>query len=405
MTSRLASPGEFDYSCGVLRPRPSDLAVALFVLVSLGAGPGCAGARTTSTESTTPPAAAPASARDPALDPVVGDLAVDVDLAPAAAYRAFTVEIGQWWDHHFSESPYLLRLDARPGGAFVEFFDAAGNGAEHARVILAREGEMLRMVGPLGLSGRAVEFVHTFTFAAREGGGTTVSLHLEVIGALGPETRAIVLQVWEHFLAAFREHAARRGSKAGAPAAYAQPPLADEAKVGLGFYSHLTRGAARNHVHADDFSLEADANLVGVQFWGHVEGRRAGDLDNISDFSLRIHAATPEGAPGAVLREQLFTLADTKPTPTGRRGKGVAGGKIEVIEVGHEVRLSSPLPLRAGATYFLSIAAVRKDGAGEPWMWSDGELRNGRSYSHPLGDPAWMAIDDTDSAFALIFGE
>ncbi|MEZ4448870.1 MAG: hypothetical protein R3B09_05255 [Nannocystaceae bacterium] len=362
---------------------------------------GCATPKQPPTEPTEP---TPAAASTPALTPVLGDLDVEVAQDPALAYRLFTAEIGQWWDHHFVDKPYLLRLDARPGGAFVEFFDAEGNGAEHARVIYAQEGEALRMVGPLGLSGKGVEFVQSLTFTAREGGGTKVALHLEVIGDLDEATRALVLEVWEHFLAAYRDHAKSRVTAAAAAPRFAQPPIADASRVGLGFFSHQIRGVDRNHVHADDFAIDADATLVGVRFWGHSDGRTGSEVSNFPEFSLRIHSATPERTPGPIIYEQTIDSVTAKPTPTGRRAKG-KGNKPGPVELLYDAPLAVPFALAGGATYFLSIAAVRRDPQGDAWMWSDGELRNGRSYSHALGDPRWIAIDDTDSAFELLLKE
>jgi len=351
----------------------------------------------------TPPAVSPP--REPApspakASPIVADLSVDVALAPGDAYRVFTDEIHLWWDHHFKEHPYHLRMEARPGGRFVELFDGEGNGAEHARVIVAEAGKMLRFVGPMGLSGKAVEFVHTLSFDPIEGKGTRVSLHLEVIGDLDEETRAVVRQVWEHFLGQYRSHVASRKPNEG-PVSFLQQPVLAPEKVGLGFFSHASRGKARNHVHADDFELDTPARLSGLRFWGHVEGQRAPDLANISDFLVRIHGATPEGAPGPVLHEQFFSIERSGPRPTGRRaGTKEKPGAIEYV---HEVTFATPLPLDARKTYFVSIAAYRKTSDGEPWQWSDAETRNARSYSHPLEDPAWKAIDDTDSAFELLF--
>ncbi len=344
--------------------------------------------------------ASPVNLSDPAAEPVVGDVSIDVTIPPAVAYQVFTAEIGQWWGHTFSTTPYLLRLDARPGGAFIEFFDGDGNVVEHGRVIYAKAGEGLRIVGPYGFSGQGLEFVHDFKFTPRPDGGTTVSLHLEVIGRLDSDARGMVLAVWKHFLTAFQRHTTTR-KPADATATFAQPPHPDPANVGHGFFSHLGLGAARNHVHADDFRLTSNATLVGIRFWGHSEGLKTPDLDNIREFSLRVHQATPDATPGPIVYEQLAPMAATKPAPTGRRAlaqRSRPGAREHV----HELQLAVPLPLQANATYFVSIAAGRHNAEGDGWMWSDSTPRNGRSFSHPLHDPRWQAIDDTDSAFELL---
>jgi hypothetical protein len=139
------------------------------------------------------------------------DLAVDVAGTPESAYDAFTAEALAWWDHHFSPDPYRLLFEARPGGRFVELFDGSGDGAAHATVIYADRGKRLRFVGPLGLSGRAVEIVHTLELSPIEG-GTRVKLAVAATGAYEDGIPAILEKVWHHFLEdEFRPYMALRG--------------------------------------------------------------------------------------------------------------------------------------------------------------------------------------------------
>ena len=84
---------------------------------------------------------------------------VDLVGTPDEAWEHFTGDLRPWWDHTFSDEPESLILDARVGGSFYEAFDRRGNGAEHANVIYAERGKMLRLDGPLGLSGLAVHMV------------------------------------------------------------------------------------------------------------------------------------------------------------------------------------------------------------------------------------------------------
>ena len=81
---------------------------------------------------------------------------------PNEVFDAVTGDITPWWDHSFSAHPKKLYIEARPGGGFYEIFDDAGNGVQHAVVIYADRGKMLRFTGPLGLSGRAVDCVTTY---------------------------------------------------------------------------------------------------------------------------------------------------------------------------------------------------------------------------------------------------
>jgi len=39
---------------------------------------------------------------------------------PVFVYDHLTGDISEWWDHSFSEKPYKLFIEARPGGGFYE---------------------------------------------------------------------------------------------------------------------------------------------------------------------------------------------------------------------------------------------------------------------------------------------
>lgn len=119
---------------------------------------------------------------------------------PDFVYDHLTGDISSWWDHSFSEKPYKLYIEPRPGGAFYEIFDESGDGAMHARVIFAKRGEMLRMEGPLGLSGQAITLVCTYTLSASDENSTILTLNVNGSGEFSDDTPGIVEQVWEHFL-------------------------------------------------------------------------------------------------------------------------------------------------------------------------------------------------------------
>ncbi len=143
---------------------------------------------------------------------------IEVAGSPEQVFDAFTVDLGEWWDHHLSEHPLRLYMEPRPGGGFYEIFDEQGNGARHAEVILARRGRVLRFVGPLGLSGHAVEMVHTIELEAAGEGRTRVRLKLEASGAMEDGWPAVVDRVWHHFLSeALAPYLSRRYGQASAP--------------------------------------------------------------------------------------------------------------------------------------------------------------------------------------------
>lgn len=123
---------------------------------------------------------------------------VTVSVPPSVAFDRF-VDVDEWWDHRFSEESIRFELDARPGGGFYEIFDEAGNGALHATVIFVRRGEILRMDGPLGLSGNALHMVFTLEFESMAG-GTLVRLSAHGAGELQEGWPEAVRSVWHHFL-------------------------------------------------------------------------------------------------------------------------------------------------------------------------------------------------------------
>jgi hypothetical protein len=119
---------------------------------------------------------------------------------PVFVYDHLTGDISSWWDHSFSPEPYKLYIEARPGGGFYEIFDESGNGALHATVIYAERGKMLRMEGPLGLSGQAITLVCTYSLQASDDNSTLLTLSVNGSGEFTEETPDIVKEVWEHFL-------------------------------------------------------------------------------------------------------------------------------------------------------------------------------------------------------------
>ena len=125
---------------------------------------------------------------------------VTLPATPVEVYDALTGDISGWWDHHFSEKPYRLYIEARPGGGFYEIFDASGDGAKHATVILAERGKRLRFDGPLGLSGRAVQTVTSYDLAPSGPGATKLTVSVHGSGEIEETLPATVEKVWKHFI-------------------------------------------------------------------------------------------------------------------------------------------------------------------------------------------------------------
>jgi uncharacterized protein YndB with AHSA1/START domain len=114
---------------------------------------------------------------------------VNVAASPDVVYDLLTMP-SRWWSsaHTYSGSAAYLTLDAKAGGCFCEALPAkdgkrAGS-VEHARVIHAAPGQMLRLTGALGpLQTEAVVGTLTFSLAAA-GSGTRITMSYVVGGYL-----------------------------------------------------------------------------------------------------------------------------------------------------------------------------------------------------------------------------
>jgi uncharacterized protein YndB with AHSA1/START domain len=107
-----------------------------------------------------------------------------VELPPAAAYRAL-VRLPAWWDpaHTWSGAARNLSLEPRAGGCFCEKL-ADGGSVQHARVIFAQPGKMLRLEGAFGpMQEMAANGVLTYTLAP-DGPGTRITMTYRVAGDL-----------------------------------------------------------------------------------------------------------------------------------------------------------------------------------------------------------------------------
>ncbi len=147
-------------------------------------------------------AAAPAAAQVAELRGGAFSTTVEVTLpgAPETIYDAITGDLTPWWDHKFSENPARFVLEPKPGGGFWEIFDASGDGVRHAVVIYAQRGKLLRFDGPLGLSGRAVQMVTTYSFETAGADSTKLSVQVHVAGEIDDELPGTVHAVWRHFI-------------------------------------------------------------------------------------------------------------------------------------------------------------------------------------------------------------
>jgi hypothetical protein len=115
-------------------------------------------------------------------------------------YDHLTGDISEWWDHSFSADPYKMVIEPTPGGGFYEIFDASGDGVLHATVTGAQRGKMLRMNGPLGLAGMAIDMVITYRLEPLGADSTKLLLEVNAAGEVEEGIPEVVERVWDHFL-------------------------------------------------------------------------------------------------------------------------------------------------------------------------------------------------------------
>jgi uncharacterized protein YndB with AHSA1/START domain len=139
---------------------------------------------------------------------------VEIAAAPDAIY-ALLVKPGLWWNdsHSYSGNAANMTIDPRAGGCFCEMIPAKTGPegtVEHARVIYAQPGRLLRLSGALGpLQTEGVAATLDFVLAPA-GQGTKVTLTYVVGGYVrggSAEMAPLVDQVLAEQLAALKKAA------------------------------------------------------------------------------------------------------------------------------------------------------------------------------------------------------
>ncbi len=182
---------------------------------------------------------------------------------------------------------------------------------------------------------------------------------------------------------------------------YRQEVARDADRVGLGFFSHAEAGARRDYTHCDNFTLEHSLKLTHVRWWGYMDGTAGEDLANVTGFVVEVHGGHGSTSSTDIAYRAEYALANTSPTPTGRRGSGLSEAST-ALEYVHEVSIDPPLILEAGVEYHLQIAARLADPGRDNWQWADSETVDTVTFSYSHRRQTWLRTEDTDSAFELL---
>lgn len=178
----------------------------------------------------------------------------------------------------------------------------------------------------------------------------------------------------------------------------ANPPAADPARVGLGFYSHVGVGAARNHEHAESFEPCATATIEQVDVWVMPAADRESDGKPVS-VQVVIRAEGEAGLPGAAVCERNVSMARVALVTTGRAGSG-EGEALAAAEYRLEVPIDGECRVQAGRRYFLTVSIERSDPEAH-WLWQDGEDLDRTTWSRSLSATEWSRIEDVDSSLRI----
>lgn len=119
-----------------------------------------------------------------------------INASPAQVYRALGVP-SRWWSkaHTYSGDARNMSMVLRAGGCFCEKIPAGGGTVEHARVVYAQPGKLLRVQGSLGpLQSEGVTGTLTWALKAVPG-GTEVTQNYVVGGYIRSGARSFAAPV------------------------------------------------------------------------------------------------------------------------------------------------------------------------------------------------------------------
>jgi len=128
---------------------------------------------------------------------------VDIEAPVDEVFGAATGDVTGWWDHSFWPDPAEMVIEPAFGGRFYERFETGSdNGVLHADVIFVNAPRSLRLHGPLGLSGRAVDLVSSWQLTpSGDGAATRFDVELHMAGEIDEALAEAVQAVWWHFIA------------------------------------------------------------------------------------------------------------------------------------------------------------------------------------------------------------
>ena len=133
---------------------------------------------------------------------------------------------------------------------------------------------------------------------------------------------------------------------------------------GEGFSSTFDPNAAFAFLAADNFTLGSTQSVARVRWWGNSDDFGLPNLQNFTQFTVKLHQRQANGLPGAVIYSEAFATANTNPVDTGL----LSTNNTHVWQ--QTATLATPQALAAGQ-YMLSVGVSGYvDNQGSIWFWN-----------------------------------
>jgi DNA-binding transcriptional ArsR family regulator/uncharacterized protein YndB with AHSA1/START domain len=134
--------------------------------------------------------------RGPRMGEIEVEPEVRIEAPPARVCEAITTGIGGWWSHTFFDGK--VRLEPEVGGRFWE--DAGDRAALYALVQAIEPPRLLRLSGPMGMTGAVVGSIAFTLDGAGDGDATVVRLSHRAYGDVDADTEASYGEGWRSLL-------------------------------------------------------------------------------------------------------------------------------------------------------------------------------------------------------------
>ena len=133
---------------------------------------------------------------------------------------------------------------------------------------------------------------------------------------------------------------------------------------GEGFSSTFDSSAAFAFLAADNFTLGSTQTIGRVRWWGNSDDFGLPNLQNFTQFTVKLHQRLGNGLPGPAIYSEAFATANTNPVDTGL----LSTNNTHVWQ--QTAALTTPQTLAAGQ-YMLSVGVSGYvNNQGSIWFWN-----------------------------------